>query len=127
MLVVNNDPRLVRRAIWSDTEGRGNGPIELHRGRRYWVAAYRHSDALKKPRTEQEVEAAVRPPIQVECLQLSGALKYGWKAFRGDHSHALTSNSTVLRPSRMPQRRSVSSNWMERDNGFSSRRVIPII
>lgn len=87
-----------RGEIWeSITSGIRNGPIELYKGRRYWVAAYRHCDVIKKPRTEQEVEAAVHGHrFRSNAYNYRGALKYGWKAFRGDHSDGLTPNSTVL-------------------------------
>lgn len=88
-----------RGAIWeSVTSGiRRNGPIELYKGQRYWVAAYRHCDALKRPRTEEEVAAAVRAHrFKPNAYNYRGALNFGWRAFRGDHSHALTPNSTVL-------------------------------
>jgi hypothetical protein len=84
--------------IWeSVTAGIRNGPIEMYKNRRYWVAVYRHCDVVKKPRTAQEVDAAVRRHrFRANAYNYRGALKYGWKAFRGDHSHALTPNSTVL-------------------------------
>jgi len=87
-----------RGEIWeSVTSGIRNGPIELYKGQRYWVGAYRHCNALKKPSTLEEVEAAVRShQFRPNAYNCRGALKFGWKAFRGDHSHALTPNSTVL-------------------------------
>jgi hypothetical protein len=87
-----------RGEIWeSVTSGIRNGPIEMYKGRRYWVAAYRHCDALKNPRSEQEVEDGVHAhPFRSNAYNYGAALRYGWKAFRGDHTHSLTPNSTVL-------------------------------
>lgn len=81
----------------SVTSGIRRGPLEWYEGRRYWVAAYRHIDAAAHPRTKTEVDAAVRGyRFRLNAYNYRGALTYGLKAFRGDHSHALTPNSQVL-------------------------------
>lgn len=86
--------------IWeSVTTGIRQGPIEIYKGRRYWVAAYRHIDAVTKPRTKEEISEAVAAGskrFRPNSYNYRGALKFGWKAFRGDHSHGLTPNSGIL-------------------------------
>jgi hypothetical protein len=81
----------------SVTSGIRRVPVELYEERRYWVAAYRRVDAAVHPKAKPEVDAAVRSHhFRLNAYNYRGALTYGWKAFRGDHSHALTPNSQVL-------------------------------
>ncbi len=84
--------------IWeSVTSGIRRGPLQIYKGRRYRVAAYRHYECLKTPRTAYEANAAVKARrFRPNAYSYRGALKFGWKAFRGDHSHGLTPNSSIL-------------------------------
>lgn len=86
--------------IWeSVTSGIRHCSIDVYKKRRYWVAAYRHIDAVEKPRSKAEIVEAVakgNSRFRLNSYNYRGALKFGWKAFRGDHSHGLTPNSGIL-------------------------------
>jgi hypothetical protein len=85
--------------IWeSETSGIRSGPIEIYKGRNFWVAVYRNIQTLDQPRTGAEVEAVVAShPFRKDRYNYRGAIKYGFKSFCGDHSHGLVPNSIIYR------------------------------
>jgi hypothetical protein len=82
----------------SVTSGIRNAPIEMYKGRNHWVAAYRNIQASNRPLTGAQVEAIVSSTaFKRDAYNYRGAIKYGFKSFCGDHSHALVPNSIIYR------------------------------
>ena len=84
--------------IWESViSGIRNAHVGIYKGQRYRVAAYRHYEVQKKPRSIEDARTAVRAiRFRPNAYNYRGALKFGWKAFRGDHGHGLTPNSGIL-------------------------------
>jgi len=86
----------------SVTSGLREGPLELYKGRQYWIAAYRHVGAIAKPRSIEEVRATVASsPFRRDGYNYRGAIRFGIRAFFNDHSPDLVPNSAMYAGNRI--------------------------
>jgi hypothetical protein len=86
----------------SVTSGLRRGPLELYKGRHYWIAAYRHIGAINSPRTADQARATVASlSFRPDRYNYRGAIKFGLKAFLNDHSHDLVPNSAMYMGNRV--------------------------
>jgi hypothetical protein len=76
------------------TSGMRMVPLEIYKGRRYRVAAYRHYGKL--PNTTEEMLAEMRATDGRPGYSYLGAIHAGLKAFVGRHRESATPNSLVL-------------------------------
>lgn len=83
--------------IWeSVTGGIRNVSIDVYKGRRYRVGAYRHIELLDKPMTaERAIETVSSHRFRPNAYNYVQAIRYGARSFFGDHSHALVPNSML--------------------------------
>jgi hypothetical protein len=86
----------------SVTSGVREVPLEIYKGRQYWVAAYRHIGAITNPRSVQEARASARSlPFRRDRYNYPGAIKFGLRAFFNDHSPDLVPNSAMYAGNRI--------------------------
>ena len=83
--------------IWESVlSGIRTVPNEAYKDRQHWVGLYRRIENMDNHITAEQAEAAVRShKFKPNRYNYRGALKFGFKAFLGDHSHALVPNSQI--------------------------------
>jgi hypothetical protein len=90
----------------SVTSGVREVPLEIYKGRQYWVAAYRHIGAITNPRSVQKARASARSlPFRRDRYNYPGAIKFGLRAFFTAPACAVTRSANGNEP-RHPRRES---------------------
>ena len=80
------------------TSGFRTVSIDVYKGRQNWTAAYRPLKYIKKPPSKLDMNVkhlGLMTMFEPDRYGYRGAIKYGMKAFLGNHGHGLIPNSAI--------------------------------